>query len=205
MKDKFEDKSVTLSDWATDDQLTPEQVHYAAEDAMNSYRIFRALIAPKMNEIGQNHKSSSIHELCFGIIDCNESWNRIKHKKSKKTKNSKDSKSKKIGNSTDSVHSVNDNDTEHTALYDNCRILRPDRSFLSWCRRRTLDRYIKKGFAERVDENTIRLLFDPKQFTRKPKNEVVLGFKKNECAVCGESRGKLQRYYVVPYVDRILH
>ena len=32
--------------------------------------------------------------------------------------------------------------------------------------------------------------------------DVVLGFKKNECAVCGENKAKLMRYYVIPMLYR---
>eukprot|EP01084_Bolivina_argentea_P017059 31872_1 len=192
---KLENKSITLSDWATDNNLTNQQIHYAAEDAMVGYYICNALI--KQNITSKTVINSDIiHDnICCGIIDRNK-WKpsvmktqntKQKHYNKNKDKNPKNSYLK--------------HDEKETCFYDNCKILKPNGDFLSWCRRKTLNRYVNKGYAWRIDDTSIKLKFEPENFNRKPLTEVVLGFKKNECSVCGANK-KLMRYFVVPLLYR---
>lgn len=192
MKYKFDDKSVTCSDWATDGDLTDKQIIYAAEDAHVAYNMFDKLIKQNVSRDDEIN-DQVLDDICFGIVDLNKSI--INGHKNKKHNNAK-RKNKRNGTSS------YDQTSSSSLLYDNCQILKPNGEFLSWCRKKTLERYINKGYATRVNENSVKLKFEPESFNKKPTIEVVLGFKKNECAVCGESRRKLMRYFVVPLLYR---
>ena len=133
-------KSVTLSDWGTSDDLSQKQIIYAAEDAFVSFQIFDKLIKQQMDEQSILN-IDTLQNICFGIIDAanfktNKSKKKQRHKKC--SKSSKKSSYEKA---------------REGRFYDNCKILKPNGDFLSWCRKKTLARYINKGYAVKVDED----------------------------------------------------
>ena len=139
---------------ANNDDLTKQQIFYAAQDAYIGYKIFDKLIKNIIIK-DNNINLDIVEDICFGIIDLNKSYiYGNSDNKNKKNNNNKNKKSRSSYNVLEASGSL---------LYDNCRILKPNGEFLSWCRKKTLDRYINKGYAIRIDETSIKLNFEPKK------------------------------------------
>ena len=85
-------------------------------------------------------------------------------------------------------------------LYDNWRMYSPEDELLSTISRKKADWYLTKGLADRVDDSSIRLRFDPKRSASHPYQQTD---KINQCVVCGHTE-YYRRYYVVPYCYRRL-
>jgi hypothetical protein len=83
-------------------------------------------------------------------------------------------------------------------LYGNWKILAPDGELLSIELKKRADWYLNKNLAEKVDDFTIRLNFEPK--ARKSSDDLYdLSFKENKCVCCGTTDLELlTKHHVVP-------
>jgi len=82
-------------------------------------------------------------------------------------------------------------------IFDNCLIQAPDGASLSRCSKKKLKWYIDRDLAEVIDENTIRLNFEPRG--RCGENDpLLLEGKPNICVVCGHGKN-LTRHHIIPY------
>lgn len=83
--------------------------------------------------------------------------------------------------------------------YDNCKIMLPDGKFGGYASRRKINWYLKKGIADKIDDNAIKLNFTP-VMTSDKNGQIKLddnGGRENICVVCGEA-DKLFRYSLMP-------
>jgi hypothetical protein len=83
-------------------------------------------------------------------------------------------------------------------LYDNCVIQAPDGTMFSRCRKVRLKWYLDRGLASPIDENTIRLNFQPRASISIREATTI---KENICVVCGSSK-KLSKHHIIPYCFR---
>lgn len=82
-------------------------------------------------------------------------------------------------------------------IFDNCLIQAPDGINLSRCSKKKLRWYIDRNLASMVDENTIRLKFEPSGRCGVG-DPLLLDGKPNICVVCGISED-LTRHHIIPY------
>jgi hypothetical protein len=83
------------------------------------------------------------------------------------------------------------------AKYDNCTILDMRDKVIGKCPRRRLDWYLRKDIAERVDDSTIRLKFEPNYKDPDSLNFDEIVTRESVCVVCGES-DKLNKFHIIP-------
>ncbi len=82
--------------------------------------------------------------------------------------------------------------------YDGFRIQTPNGTFIGFCNKDKFEWYLKKEIAERIDDKTIKLTFEPKitgvdkGFHEYYNSEYVI-----KCVVCG-SNDDLNKFHVVP-------
>jgi hypothetical protein len=89
--------------------------------------------------------------------------------------------------------------TVQGSLYDNCVIYSPDNQLMCYCPRNKIDWYLKRNLAERIDDNSIRLLFEPNGLGQDI--EYLLQPRENKCVVCGHET-ELTRHHVVGHAFR---
>lgn len=85
-------------------------------------------------------------------------------------------------------------------IYGNFIILSPNGDFLCRCNEEKVDWYLGRNLAEKIDENTIKLKFEPKGNGKKD-DPFYSQERKNECCICGGS-DDLSKHHVVPYCFR---
>lgn len=89
-------------------------------------------------------------------------------------------------------------------LYGNWRVLAPDGELLFLALEKRINWYLSRNLAEKVDENTIRLTFEPKSRTNS-KDLYIVTEKLNKCVVCGsEELETLTKHHIVPLEYRKL-
>lgn len=92
-------------------------------------------------------------------------------------------------------------DNQH---YGNCTMLDPHGNIIARCSKSRIDWYLNRNLADVVDENTIKLNFDPKIRKLNESNSYdafYLSDKENIC-VCCASIENLTRHHIVPYSFR---
>jgi hypothetical protein len=85
-------------------------------------------------------------------------------------------------------------------IYSNCSIYHPDGSLMCHCAEKRMRWYLKRGLAEKIDESSIKLLFEPAGRGHDGDN-YYLEQRVNQCVVCG-TKENLTKHHVVPYQYR---
>lgn len=87
---------------------------------------------------------------------------------------------------------------EKNILYGNWQVQSPDGSILFLALQERADWYLKRGLAEVVGENTIRLNFEPKG-KRDPNDLYSISVKSNRCVVCNiDDISVLTKHHIIP-------
>uniref|UniRef100_A0A3P8VIV9 Exonuclease 3'-5' domain-containing protein 2 n=2 Tax=Cynoglossus semilaevis TaxID=244447 RepID=A0A3P8VIV9_CYNSE len=209
------DKSLELrcSDWEAD-ELTMEQMTYAARDAQVSVALFFHLLGFQH----ESRPSSSFEELascCQGLVDMpfrgrgdgdDGSAEKERKRKMKRAPSSTESpesgdqqvpdlrkktKRKQLGYST-----------RKSPLYDNCFLYAPDGEPLCTCDKKKAKWYLNRGIAvlQSEDPFVVKLLFEP---SGRPdsRQDYYLTVKENLCVVCGKVDSYIRKN-VVPHEYR---
>ncbi|XP_052101833.1 exonuclease 3'-5' domain-containing protein 2-like isoform X1 [Mytilus californianus] len=201
------DKSnhIRCGDWEADD-LSQEQIEYAANDALVGVDIFMNLVLAKMwgkkpdiniedifTAVDETEFWTFTRSLIQGTVDVNVGgpWN------------SKNPAYKGPQLTNDEEISAKDKETRayvlrQRPLYYNCYLLAPDGESLCTCDVKKAEWYIEKGLADKVNDDpfTVQLRFEP---AGRPtsKDDYYLQEKENICVVCG-SKDSYVRKQVVP-------
>lgn len=215
------DKSLELrcSDWEAD-QLTLEQMAYAARDAQVSVALFLHLL-DLLPEAGPASTSgSSYGELatrCQGLVDVpfrgrvdgDDGDKRRKNRKQQPpplpAAESPDSGDQQVPdprrNSRRKPLGVGYS-ARKSPLYDNCFLHAPDNQPLCTCDKKKAKWYLDKGIGvlESEDPFVVRLLFEP---SGRPdsKQDYYLTAKENLCVVCGKADSYIRKN-IVPHEYR---
>eukprot|EP01084_Bolivina_argentea_P088095 159050_1 len=192
---KYKHKKITISNWKNI-KLTHKQILYAADDALVGYKLF--IKAMQLSNI--NHNIDQYMDFCYGYIDikhCNKSENRVKKINRKPDPNSKQTQ---VTNKKYPKH------RKTKSFFDNCQILKPDGSDLCCCSLTRMNWYLNKNLAERIDNKTIKLKFQPKETHYLCLNKYHSSIIKNQCFVCGKQNEALYKFAVIPecyrkYID----
>ncbi|KAK2533265.1 Exd2 [Columba livia] len=218
------DKSphVRCSNWEAE-ELTPDQVLYAARDAQVSVALFLQLLGfaslPATSEI---ENSATLWEKalgkCRGLVDIpfrgrksgstgeKSGEGRSPHK----TKNRKSS----VSGQPSGSQQVRDPrrqkrkplgvgySARKSPLYDNCFLHAPDGQPLCTCDRKKAQWYVDKGIGELIstDPFVVKLRFEP---SGRPESQVdyYLTVKENLCVVCGKRESYIRKN-IVPHEYR---
>eukprot|EP01084_Bolivina_argentea_P265191 449414_1 len=193
-KMKYKHKIITISNWEIN-SLTPQQISYAADDAIIGWKLFKKCM--ELENI--SHDIEKYLTFCFGRIDIPMS---IKPHKIK-IKNISKPSAKTMQQMLKRDERKIENDAKHrTKMFDGCKLLKPNGSLFIGCSDKSMKWYLKKGYAEIIDEKTAKLKHEPKI-----KNEKSLSYFKNEglknqCFVCGK-KGKLCQFDIMPKQYRV--
>ncbi|XP_061843612.2 exonuclease 3'-5' domain-containing protein 2 [Nerophis lumbriciformis] len=206
------DKSLQLrcSDWEAD-QLTPEQVAYAARDAQVSIALFLSLLGLLSQAGGCSYVDLAAR--CQGLLDVpfrgrrggdnnDGGGERRQRKRSLKSPESGDqqvpdprrnNKRKPLGVGYSARRSP---------LYDNCFLHAPDGQPLCTCDKKKAKWYLDKGIGvlQSEDPFVVRLLFEP---SGRPdsQQDYYLTAKENLCVVCGKADSYIRKN-IVPHEYR---
>ena len=197
---KYKDKRITTSNWERY-TLTDNQSHYAADDALIGYKLFKK--AMKISNINDNQ--DDYLSFCYGNIDTHHYMKakndgnyskKIKMKSCSPTKPGKPKRNKK--------DKSNKKQGKTKAFFDNCKILKPNGDILSCCSAKGMKWYLRKNLAQVVDEKTIKLNFEP-NVKGVNFNQYHQSVKQSQCFVCG-IKENLCKFAVVPecyrqYID----
>lgn len=83
-------------------------------------------------------------------------------------------------------------------LYGTWRVLAPDGELLFLALEKRVNWYLSRNLAEKINDNTIRLTFEPKSRSNSKDNYIITE-KLNKCVVCGdETLLKLTKHHIVP-------
>jgi hypothetical protein len=85
-------------------------------------------------------------------------------------------------------------------VYSNCSIYHPNGDLMCHCALKKMNWYLKKGLAEKISENSIRLLFEPGGDGHSG-DKYYLEQRENQCVVCG-TKENLTKHHVVPHQYR---
>ncbi len=99
--------------------------------------------------------------------------------------------------------------SKNDKIYDNCSIYSPDGVLMCHCSRRRIKFYLKNNLADKLDDDKIKLKFNPKGLGHDKEHPYLLDLKKNQCVVCG-TNSNLTRHHVVPkcfrnYIQQKFH
>ncbi|XP_037550549.1 exonuclease 3'-5' domain-containing protein 2 [Nematolebias whitei] len=214
------DKSLEIrcSDWEAD-QLTLEQMTYAARDAQVSMALFLRLLGLR-SEAGPTHSNgtsfSELVSLCQGLVDVpfrargegdDRSGDGERRRRMKKPAlceipesgdqqvpdPRKNNKRKPLGVGYSARKSP---------LYDNCFLYAPDGQPLCTCDKKKAKWYLDKGIGvlQSEDPFIVRLLFEP---SGRPdsQQDYYLTAKENLCVVCGKADSYIRKN-IVPHEYR---
>ncbi|XP_070973388.1 exonuclease 3'-5' domain-containing protein 2-like [Oncorhynchus clarkii lewisi] len=209
------DKSLALrcSNWEAD-QLTPEQITYAARDAQVSIALFIHLLGLNSDTMPSPDSGSGYTQLanrCQGLVDTpfrerggGEGEDGERKQKSKKRQQPtlespetgdqqvpdprRNNKRKPLGVGYAARKSP---------LYDNCFLYAPDGQPLCTCDKKKAQWYLDKGIGVLQSEEPfiVRLLFEP---SGRPdsQQDYYLTAKKNLCVVCGKNNSYIRKNIV---------
>ena len=197
---EYKDKKIARSNWEID-TLSKQQIHYAADDALIGYKLFKKVMEIAEVKDDQDEYLSFV----YGNIDIHhytKTKDDCKYSKEVKLKCSSSKTGKSKSNQSKKKNSRNYGKSK--AFFDNCKILKPNGEILSCCSAKGMRWYLKKGLAEVVDEKTVKLNFEPKIRGLKF-DEYHQSVKESQCFVCG-IRDNLCKFAVVPecyrqYID----
>ncbi|XP_007473168.1 exonuclease 3'-5' domain-containing protein 2 isoform X1 [Monodelphis domestica] len=220
------DKSPLLrsSNWDAED-LTKEQVAYAARDAQISVALFLHLLEyPLSMNSTQNGDNETTWEKilmkCQDLVDIpfhgkgnssnTREENSGKMEGSQKTRNlksrpgvmSSDDQQGRDPRKQKSKPLGKGYSARKSPLYDNCFLHAPDGQPLCTCDRRKAQWYIDKGIGELVSEDpfVVKLQFEPSGRPESPKDYYLM-IKDNLCVVCGKRESYIRKN-VVPHEYR---
>ncbi|XP_042357088.1 exonuclease 3'-5' domain-containing protein 2 isoform X2 [Plectropomus leopardus] len=214
------DKSLELrcSDWEAD-QLTLQQMTYAARDAQVSIALFLHLLGLRSEAGLASSSGSSYSELasrCQGLVDVpfrgrgdgdDRACDGERRRKTRKTPSNespesgdqqvpdprKNNKRKPLGVGYSARKSP---------LYDNCFLHAPDGQPLCTCDKKKAKWYLDKGIGvlQSEDPFVVRLLFEP---SGRPdsQQDYYLTAKENLCVVCGKADSYIRKN-IVPHEYR---
>lgn len=215
------DKSLELrcSDWEAD-QLTPEQIMYAARDAQVSIALFFRLLGLGSNDGSVSSKGSSYSELvsqCQGLVDVpfrgrgdGEEKPLDGERRRRTVRKPAPYESPESGDQLVPDPRRNNKrkplgvgySARKSPLYDNCFLHAPDGQPLCTCDKKKAKWYLDKGIGVLVSENPfiVRLLFEP---SGRPdsQQDYYLTAKENLCVVCGKADSYIRKN-IVPHEYR---
>ncbi|KAM6275146.1 exonuclease 3'-5' domain-containing protein 2 isoform 2-T2 [Porphyrio hochstetteri] len=218
------DKSphVRCSDWEAE-ELTQDQVLYAARDAQVSVALFLHLLGfarlPATSE-GENPVAAWEKALgkCRGLVDIPFRGRRSGGTGEKSGEGRSPQKAKNRKSSVNGQPSVSQQirdprrqkrkplgvgySARKSPLYDNCFLHAPDGQPLCTCDRKKAQWYLDKGIGELVstDPFVVKLRFEP---SGRPESQVdyYLTVKENLCVVCGKRESYIRKN-IVPHEYR---
>ncbi|NWS48623.1 EXD2 protein, partial [Probosciger aterrimus] len=219
------DKSphVRCSNWEAE-ELTQDQVLYAARDAQVSVALFLHLLGfTSLPAISQGENSLAAWEKavskCRGLVDIpfrgrkSGSTGEEKNGEGRSPQKTKNRKSAVNGQPAGSKQ-VRDSwrqkrkplgvgySARKSPLYDNCFLHAPDGQPLCTCDRKKAQWYLNKGIGELVstDPFVVKLRFEP---SGRPESQVdyYLTVKENLCVVCGKRESYIRKN-IVPHEYR---
>ncbi|XP_012681708.2 exonuclease 3'-5' domain-containing protein 2 isoform X2 [Clupea harengus] len=219
------DKSLELrcSDWEAD-QLSPEQVSYAALDAQVSVAIFFHLFDsptgpvdssadPSLSSSEGGSNYSRLAARCQGLVDVPfRARNMLEGQEGERRKPS--AKKPSVDSPEPGDQRVPDPrknkrkplgvgySARKSPLYDNCFLHAPDGQPLCTCDKKKAKWYLEKGIGELQSEEpfVVRLLFEP---SGRPdsQQDYYLTAKQNLCVVCGKADSYIRKN-IVPHEYR---
>jgi hypothetical protein len=80
-----------------------------------------------------------------------------------------------------------------SSYYDNCEIVHKDGTCLGHCDRKKFNWYVNNNLAEKINDSTIKLLFEPKMIS----NKINTIKRENKCCGCCTEE-QLRKFHVVP-------
>ncbi|NXG76274.1 EXD2 protein, partial [Baryphthengus martii] len=215
------DKSphVRCSNWEAE-ELTQDQVLYAARDAQVSVALFLHLLGFATSE-GENSGAAWEKALsqCRGLVDTPFRGRRSGNageEKSGEGRSPQKTKSRKssVNGQPSGSQQVRDPrrqkrkplgmgySARKSPLYDNCFLYAPDGQPLCTCDRKKAQWYLDKGIGELVstDPFVVKLQFEP---SGRPESQVdyYLTVKENLCVVCGKRESYIRKN-IVPHEYR---
>ncbi|TRY69122.1 hypothetical protein TCAL_04110 [Tigriopus californicus] len=202
------DWRVRASNWENP-ELTPEQIKYAANDALVAINIGLVMLMENCHDPPSD--VHHVHDLCraqfFEPLFRPCADRPFKERRSDaRTSLSPDSASNGRGlqsrfdRAKDPVKKMS---IRKTPLYHNARLLAPDGQPLCVCDTKKAQWYIQKGLGIQVEAEafTVKLNFEPSGRPEGAAGEYYLTFKENVCVVCGQSDSYLRKY-IVPHEYR---
>ncbi|XP_064860483.1 exonuclease 3'-5' domain-containing protein 2-like isoform X3 [Oncorhynchus nerka] len=209
------DKSMTLrcSNWEAD-QLTPEQITYAARDAQVSIALFIHLLGLNSDTTPSPDSGSGYTQLanrCQGLVDTpfrergggeGEDGKRKSKKRQQPTSESPETGDQQVPdprrNNKRKPLGVG-YAARKSPLYDNCFLYAPDGQPLCTCDKKKAQWYLDKGIGVLQSEEPfiVRLLFEP---SGRPdsQQDYYLTAKENLCVVCGKNNSYIRKN-IVPH------
>lgn len=214
------DKSLELrcSDWEAD-QLTPEQMSYAARDAQVSIALFFHLLGLRSEAGPASSSGRSYSELasrCQGLVDVpfrgrGEVDDKMADgERKRRTRKQPTYESPESGDQQVPDPRKNNKrkplgvgySARKSPLYDNCFLHAPDDQPLCTCDRKKAKWYLDKGIGvlQSEDPFVVRLLFEP---SGRPdsQQDYYLTTKENLCVVCGKADSYIRKN-IVPHEYR---
>jgi hypothetical protein len=92
----------------------------------------------------------------------------------------------------------NTHNTSKEKIYENCRIYHPDGTLMCYCTNKRLNWYLKRNLANKLDDVSIQLTFEPKG---KGDPLALLQPRQSICVVSGLA-DNLSKHHVIPYEFR---
>lgn len=213
------DKSpeVRCSDWEAD-QLTKEQMTYAARDAQVSIALFLHLLGLQSEASPASSSGSSYSELasrCQGLVDVPFKGQGDRDDRAGDGDRKRRARSLGYENPESGDQQVSDPRKNHkrkslgagysarkSPLYDNCFLHAPDGQPLCTCDKKKAKWYLDKGIGvlESEEPFIVRLLFEP---SGRPdsQQDYYLTAKENLCVVCGKADSYIRKN-IVPHEYR---
>lgn len=209
--------NVRVSNWDADD-LSEEQIHYAAMDAHAAMSIFTHFVALKQNLL-RLLLPLNVHTYKLYIESHHiNSLTGVPFKDKQHLHNSQPNQSSissrrnycTLGPNRilESTRSRPDDAPwrgfRPGKMYDNCYLLDPQNRVLCTCERKKAQWYLDKNLGVQVKQDplTVRLSFQPQVFDRED-CKYYAGEKRNQCVVCGNvDIAALVKKYIVPHEYR---
>lgn len=85
--------------------------------------------------------------------------------------------------------------------YDNCEMLSPAGESMAFVSKKSMNWYLRKNLATRIDEKTFQLIFEPNGKGNQRDVDYQKVPRKNQCVVCGTKKA-LTMHHIVPYCYR---
>ncbi|XP_043929439.1 exonuclease 3'-5' domain-containing protein 2 [Protopterus annectens] len=211
------DKSLRLrcSNWEAE-ELSNDQVIYAARDAQVSVALFLQLVGLMVSDDGASSSfwKQDVMGRCQGLIDIpfkgkadvGEDMNGEVLNLKKKATNVDSQISSQQQGADPRKHKRKPLGVGYSArkspLYDNCFLYAPDGQPLCTCDRKKAQWYLDKGIGELLTEDpfVVKLMFEP---SGRPESEkdYYLNAKENLCVVCGKRESYIRKN-IVPHEYR---
>ncbi|XP_041071015.1 exonuclease 3'-5' domain-containing protein 2 isoform X1 [Carcharodon carcharias] len=220
------DKSLHLrcSNWEAE-ELTDEQVAYAAQDAQVSVALFFHLLGFSSAPLEDGTSSECeprwrrMLARCQGLVDIpfkGKMGGSRGEDGMRETNSQQRRRNKKLGTNQKSLSDLNTQDprkiqhkplgvgysARKSPLYDNCFLHAPDGQPLCTCDRKKAQWYIDKGIGELISEDpfVVKLKFEP---SGRPESQedYYLITKENLCVVCGKRESYIRKN-IVPHEYR---